>query len=477
MDFNVGKMSAIVHVERGGKPIAVNEISSLLDTDEMVAEISRLYPNRAICVYPDSSGKNRKSVNASETDITKLEDAGFSLFYESTNPYVRDRINAMNAMFCNGSGERRYKVNTNKCPRYTDDLEQQVYDKRGEPDKAHDNDHTCFTGDTLVMTPAGSKRIDSLPVDGLVIAPNGKPVKYTNCGIKKKNEAIVTLVFDDESMVSCTPEHQILTESGKWVQAKEMTGLRCTSLEITSKYLTENRFINAAIITADQQEKVKSVFTESYGLSITEKSRAAITFTTKTMIEAITALKTCSYLTLLSTRRGIKRKSRAKGCGRLGRNINIEQKNGTLALKVENGTESTIKTAKSLCMEYSKLNVTNVEPGLIRRFLQKVTNVTSARTNARLHTEGKAELMTLRPLVSRAMMSSEQTNIPQGRTVVSVLQKDERSDVYCLAVPLWGCFSLANKLIVSNCDAGGYYITYAYPIIKPVSSAGFRWNR
>ena len=146
MDFNVGKMSAIIHVERDGDPIAVNEIFGLLDTEEMIAEINRLYPGRSIYVYPDSSGKNRKSVNASETDISKLEDQGYYLRYDSVNPFVRDRINAMNAMLCNGAGVRRYKINTNMCPRYTDDLEQQVYNKQGEPDKAHDNDHMPDAG-------------------------------------------------------------------------------------------------------------------------------------------------------------------------------------------------------------------------------------------------------------------------------------------------------------------------------------------
>jgi hypothetical protein len=112
----------------------------------MIAEIDRLYPGRSIYVYPDSSGKNRKSVNASETDISKLDDAGYFTRYDSVNPFVRDRINAMNAMLCNGNGVRRYKVNTNLCPRYTDDLEQQVYNKQGVPDKAHDTDHMPDAG-------------------------------------------------------------------------------------------------------------------------------------------------------------------------------------------------------------------------------------------------------------------------------------------------------------------------------------------
>ena len=146
MDFNVGKMSAIVHVERNRLPIAVNEIFGCLDTPDMIAEIKRLYPDRKIYVYPDSSGKNRKSNEASKTDLSQLVDAGFTLKYKSVNPRVRDRINSMNAMFCNGKNERRYLVNTNRCPRYTDDLEQQVYNKQGEPDKSHDNDHMPDAG-------------------------------------------------------------------------------------------------------------------------------------------------------------------------------------------------------------------------------------------------------------------------------------------------------------------------------------------
>jgi hypothetical protein len=146
MDFNVGKMSAVIHVERNKLPIAVNEIFGCLDTPDMIAEINRIYPSRKIYVYPDSSGKNRKSNEAGKTDISELKKAGFTVKYKSVNPRVRDRVNSVNAMFCNGANERRYLVNTNLCKRYTDDLEQQVYNKQGEPDKAHDNDHMTDAG-------------------------------------------------------------------------------------------------------------------------------------------------------------------------------------------------------------------------------------------------------------------------------------------------------------------------------------------
>lgn len=59
---------------------------------------------------------------------------------------MKDRINAMNAMFCNAQGERRYKVNPNTCPTYCDNLEQQVWAANGEPDKSAGNDHQNDAG-------------------------------------------------------------------------------------------------------------------------------------------------------------------------------------------------------------------------------------------------------------------------------------------------------------------------------------------
>lgn len=143
-DFNVGRMCSVAHVIDGETPIAVDEITGGYDTPDMIRMIKQRYWNETssgvfqrtcqIYVYPDSSGKSRKSVGASETDISLMVAAGFSMMYNSTNPAIKDRVNAMNAMFCNAKGDRRYFVNTNKCPNYTQKLEQQAY-KNGEPEK------------------------------------------------------------------------------------------------------------------------------------------------------------------------------------------------------------------------------------------------------------------------------------------------------------------------------------------------------
>lgn len=155
MDFNVGKMAAVVHVLRDGQPHAVEEIVDGYDTPDMIRQIRERYwthkggewrKDREIWIYPDSSGDNRKSVLASTTDIALLKAAGFRVRAPAANPPVKDRINAMNAMFRNAKGEARYFVNVDACPTYTECLEQQAWNEQGEPDKKNGHDHSPDAG-------------------------------------------------------------------------------------------------------------------------------------------------------------------------------------------------------------------------------------------------------------------------------------------------------------------------------------------
>lgn len=140
MDFNVGKMSAIVHVKDGKTTTAVDEFMGLLDTPAMITSIKERYPDHRITIYPDSSGKNRKSSDASKTDISQLSES-FKVIAPSKNPFIKDRVASVQAMLCNAKDERKYFINESKCPETAMSLEQQVYNKQGEPDKSHDNDH------------------------------------------------------------------------------------------------------------------------------------------------------------------------------------------------------------------------------------------------------------------------------------------------------------------------------------------------
>lgn len=103
MDFNVGKMAAIVHVKREGLPRAVRELVKVYDTPAMIKRIQeefwryeggRYVASRQIYIYPDASGDSRKSNCASLTDIAQLKEAGFSTLDNKTTPtcIIRDRL-------------------------------------------------------------------------------------------------------------------------------------------------------------------------------------------------------------------------------------------------------------------------------------------------------------------------------------------------------------------------------------------------
>ncbi|WP_291470877.1 terminase family protein [Acidovorax sp.] len=143
MDFNRLAMAAAVYVLRDGWPVAVDEITDGRDTPYMAHLFKDRYQSKghAVQVFPDASGGNASSKNASESDLTILKQAGLTVRVNASNPLVVDRLNAVNALILNGAGERRLKVNTNRCPKLTDALEQQAYDKNGQPDKSGGVDH------------------------------------------------------------------------------------------------------------------------------------------------------------------------------------------------------------------------------------------------------------------------------------------------------------------------------------------------
>lgn len=169
MDFNVGSMMGITHVIRNKQPHAVDEVAKAYDTPDMIRQLKERYwkydleqerfvATKQIIIYPDASGDSRKSVNATETDILLLKQAGFRVKAPNQNPPVKDRINSMNAMFSNALGERRYFVNDSTCPTYSDCLEQQAWGENGEPDKGSGFDHATDAGGYYIYSEFPIKR-------------------------------------------------------------------------------------------------------------------------------------------------------------------------------------------------------------------------------------------------------------------------------------------------------------------------------
>jgi len=143
MDFNVLNMHAGISVIREGLPLTLEELTKVRDTPAMVKLLKERYKDNghSITVYPDASGQNTSSKNASESDLTIIRAAGFHVEVNHANPAVKDRVNAVDAMLLNAEGRRRWLINTDSCPTTTESLEQQAWGSNGEPDKTTGHDH------------------------------------------------------------------------------------------------------------------------------------------------------------------------------------------------------------------------------------------------------------------------------------------------------------------------------------------------
>ncbi|WGS53566.1 terminase large subunit [Paraburkholderia sp. D15] len=141
IDFNVYNCTAIICVTRFDQPIVVGELTGVRDTPTLAQMLTERFAGHHISVYPDASGQGHKSINASLSDLQILRDHGFTVCAHPTNPAVRDRVNSVNGLVLSGTGHRALQVNTQLAPVLTECLEQQVYDKNGEPDKTAGKDH------------------------------------------------------------------------------------------------------------------------------------------------------------------------------------------------------------------------------------------------------------------------------------------------------------------------------------------------
>jgi hypothetical protein len=151
-DFNVGRGCAVTWVERILQPeheknptsqplkvfVAAHEVIDTFDTPDTIRALNDRFPKEKFddrVLYPDNTGDNRKSVNATITDISIMKREGWRVVQRAHNPPIKDRITSANAAFCTADGVRRAFVDTEKCPVFTDSLVKQAYDRNGLPEK------------------------------------------------------------------------------------------------------------------------------------------------------------------------------------------------------------------------------------------------------------------------------------------------------------------------------------------------------
>jgi hypothetical protein len=140
-DFNVDYMSKIFFFDIGGHIHYFDEIRlENSNTFEMAALARQKYPTSEVC-YPDSTGGYRKSSSV-KSDHQILIDYGFQVLCRSTNPPVKDRINAYQRLLNDG----RISMDP-KCKHFIADNERMVW-KNGKIDESDPNRKHMFDAGT-----------------------------------------------------------------------------------------------------------------------------------------------------------------------------------------------------------------------------------------------------------------------------------------------------------------------------------------
>ena len=120
------------------------------NTELMAGEIKRRYKKRPVVVYPDPSGRARKtSAPVGRTDFALLSYAGFDVRAPRHASPVVDRINTVQAALKTTDGRRRLFINRN-CKNLIRALDGLTY-LNNQPDKSGGLDHITDALGYLIM--------------------------------------------------------------------------------------------------------------------------------------------------------------------------------------------------------------------------------------------------------------------------------------------------------------------------------------
>jgi hypothetical protein len=145
MDFNVSPMTAVVGSRAGDQLHIWKEYHQQnSNTRYMMDTIAKDFPGREITVFPDPTGKARKtSAIGGETDHSIIRSYGAKVIAPSKSPHTADGLNNLNTMMCNGQMERRIQIDPS-CIKLIKSLDTWTYEEEerdSRPDKKSGNDH------------------------------------------------------------------------------------------------------------------------------------------------------------------------------------------------------------------------------------------------------------------------------------------------------------------------------------------------
>ena len=108
----------------------------------MVTELKNRYgQERQMFVYPDATGSRTNTNSGGMSDHIILQNNGFKVVTEKTNPNVSDSIVSVNSMLCSSEGERKLLIDPD-CRKLRECMIKYTYKPNTKiPDKDSGYDH------------------------------------------------------------------------------------------------------------------------------------------------------------------------------------------------------------------------------------------------------------------------------------------------------------------------------------------------
>jgi hypothetical protein len=354
---------------------------------------------------------------------------------------------------------------------------------RAEDLDTNSEDH-CFVGETMVATLAGPCRIDSLPEIGQLWDADGLLRPYRTPRLTRRQTRVIRLEFDDGSVVTCTPDHRFFC-GDQWVAAGNMLDKTPVSYRIpawTNLSLSVRQsksFGGCATISAALTIRPKvSAFIASSGKRLTAAFRAALTFTTTTLI-SITIGPAISFVSnRLHTWPFMGDCVLANPPSRSQYTRDLPLPTGTDQKKAASGTKSTgndianrlwnAASIISVSTAANRLSGRQSLLGFVRTLVspliderRKLTTSNENVSSAASHFGSIASQRRQRVGESAVLLCSR-----KSRPACRAISEAGRADVYCLTVPDAGSFVLANGIAVANCADDWRYGVLSRPWLK-----------
>lgn len=339
-----------------------------------------------------------------------------------------------------------------------------------------DGEDHCFSGNTLVSTRKGVYALSRLVGSaGLVLSSDGEWHPFVKARLVALDQPMLTLSFDNEESVTCTPDHKFMTTRG-WVQAKDMLGLRVLQL-------SRRQFRNFSALVTTCAEPTSSAKAAGsigqFGSWQTGRCRKDFISIMSMAMSRITRSATFAFCSLVSTLAHI--------CGSPSARNSLGECSIVSATALRSGTKAPqdVSGIKSSTKRTARQRL----PGVLRSAAIVAGRTSSAcletgRGTARPHVdprrEGAQERMTNNANARFAAPSSwstrtlskepahEYVEISPALTLgAECLRIDAapRQNAYCLTVPETGNFALANGMVVHNCGDELRYACMSRPLV------------